>query len=181
MGAFAWISELVGWFGQVFPRWIILDTTQGAIKFVRGWKVVTLSPGWHVYWPLTTKLSTYPTARQADDLRTQTIVTTDDKTIAVGGLIVYEVDDVEKILAHTFQPEQTIKDIALSAIHDVCCRLSWDEIKEQQRSGAIDKKLRAEVKKSLDGYGVRVLKTMLTDLAPCRVIKVLQTTSQDGL
>jgi hypothetical protein len=40
--------------------------------------------------------------------------------------------------------------------------------------------LKREVRKSLDSYGIRVLKTMLTDLAPCRVLKLITSTSSDG-
>lgn len=179
-GALAWISEIARWFGQFVPRFLIIEATHGGVKFVRGWRVVKLDPGFHVFWPLVTTVKTYPTARQADDLRSQTIVTADGRTIVVGGMVVYEVEDIEKILAHTFQPETTIRDIALSAFHDVCCQLTWDQITEQQRSGKLDRTLRAEVKKSLDDYGIRVLKTMLTDLAPCKVLKLINSNSSDG-
>lgn len=178
-GALAWISELVNWLGQFIPRWEIVDTTHGAVKFVRGSKVVALGPGWHIYWPVTTKFETYPIARQASDLRTQTIVTKDDRTVAIGGQIVYEIADIEAILARTYDPEQTIKDISLTAIHDVCCQMTWDELKEAQRNGALDRNLRREAKKTLDSYGVKVLKTTLTDLAPCRVYRMVQSTAKD--
>jgi regulator of protease activity HflC (stomatin/prohibitin superfamily) len=178
--ALAWIGQIAEWVGQFIPRWVVLDTTMGAVKFVRGKKVVPLGAGVHFYWPLVTNISSYPVARQADDLRSQTIVTTDDKTIIVGGMIVYKVFDIEKLVAHTFCPQQTILDITLTAFHDVCCQLSWTELREQQRSGRLDTKLKAKVKKALEPYGVRVLKTMLTDLAPARVLKVVQSTSTDG-
>lgn len=179
-GALEWISQIVGWVGQFIPRWVIVHTTHGAIKFVRGAKVVTLGAGWHLYWPLTTDFVTYPTARQAVDLRTQTFVTSDDRTIGVGGLIVYEIKDIAAILAHTFDPEVTIRDITASAIHDVCCRKTWDELKAGQRNGSLDRELRREASRGLERYGVKVLKTTLTDLAPCRVLKVIQSTSIDG-
>jgi len=71
-----------------------------------------------------------------------------------------------------------VKDIALSAVHDVCCRMSWHDLKDEQRRGTLDTKLKNEAKKSLEDYGVRVLKTMLTDLAPCRVVKLIQSMSK---
>lgn len=178
--AFAWVGQIVTWFGAFVPRWVIIDTTYGAVKFVKGKKVVPLGPGIHWYWPATTLLQQYPTARQADDLRSQTLVTTDDKTIIVSGMIVYTVDDIAALLANTYQASQTVKDIALTVIHDVCCQLSWDELKAQQRSGALDKAMKEEARKALSPYGVRVLKAMLTDLAPARVLKLLQTTTADN-
>ena len=179
--AFAWIGHIVEWFGQFFPRWTIIRTTHGGVKWIRGKKVVPLKPGWHIYWPLTTDFETYPTARQAADLRTQTLMTTDGKTMVVGGLIVYEIKDIEAILAHTFDPDQTVKDIAMSAIADVLVKMSWVDIRTEQETGTLNLRLRKRVRRELTKYGVKVLKTTITDLAQTRVIKLLQTTSQDGI
>jgi regulator of protease activity HflC (stomatin/prohibitin superfamily) len=179
-GALAWIGQIAEWVGRFVPRWEIIPTTHGGVKFVKGHKVVPLGPGLHFFWPLVTELTTYPMARQAVDLRTQTFVTHDDKVIAVGGLIVYEIKDIAAILAHTYDPQETIRDITATAIHDVCCQKSWDELKAGQRSGSLDRDLRRETAKGLDSYGVKVLKTTLTDLAPCRVLKVISSSSKDG-
>ena len=50
---------------------------------------------------------------------------------------------------------------------------------EQQRTGELDRKLKAEARKELERYGVRVLKMTLTDLAPVRVLKIVQATTTD--
>jgi regulator of protease activity HflC (stomatin/prohibitin superfamily) len=177
--ALAWIGQIASWIGQWIPRWIILDPTLGGVKYVKG-KPKYCAPGQvHWYWPVTTNLETYPVARQADDLRTQTIVTTDDKIIVVGGMIVYEVDDVMKLLPTTYRAAQAVKDIALTCIHSVCCGMSWEELKREQRKGTLDTKLRNEARKALEEYGVKVLKVQLTDLAPARVLKVMQSISKD--
>jgi regulator of protease activity HflC (stomatin/prohibitin superfamily) len=178
--ALGWIGQVVEWIGRFITRGEIVNPVHGALKFVGGSKVVKLGPGIHWYWPARTEFHTYPVARQAVDLRAQTFVTEDDKTIAAGGLIVYEIEDLEAILAHTYDPDETIRDITLSAIHDVCCRLSWADLKSQQQRGTLDTKLRNEARRGLDGYGVRVLKVTLTDLAPCRVVKLLQSQQKQG-
>jgi regulator of protease activity HflC (stomatin/prohibitin superfamily) len=179
--AFAWIGWIAEWFSQFFPRWVIIRTTHGGVKFVRGHKTIPLGPGWHAFWPLTTEIIIYPTARQAVDLRTQTLMTTDGYTIVVGGLIVYEITDIEAALARTYDTDQTIKDVAMSAIHDVMVRMSWTDVKTGQEFGTLNLKLRKRVRKELKPYGVKVLKVTITDLAKTRVYKLLQTTSQDGI
>jgi regulator of protease activity HflC (stomatin/prohibitin superfamily) len=175
--AFEWIQQIASWIGQFIPRWVIFTTTEGGVKFVRGKNAVALGPGIHWYWPVLTKLEEFPTARQGDDLRSQTIVTMDDKTIVVGGMIVYEVTDILVLLSTTFAASQTVKDICLTAIHDVCCQMTWEELKNEQRRGTLDTKLRNAAQKALSPYGVRIIKTMLTEMAPCRVLKLIQTTS----
>lgn len=177
--AVAWIGAIFNWLGAFIPRWVIIDSTHAAVKFVRGSRVVACAAGIIWYWPVTTNLVLHPIARQTANLKSQTIMTSDERTVIVGGLIVFEISDIEKVLAHTFDPDETIKDICLSTIHDVCCQLTWTELHAEQRSGALDRKLRAEAKKDLDRYGVRVIKMTLTDLAPCRVLKLLNAMSQD--
>lgn len=177
--AFGWVGQLVEWFGQFFPRWIILDTTEGAVKFRKGHDPVSLGSGIHWYWPATTKLTEYPTAFQADRLQAQTIVTTDDRTIIVAGMISYEVVDILPLVAHTHSAITTIKNLALTAVHDVCCKMSWEELKAEQRKGTLDTKLRNAAKKMLEPVGVKVEDLVLVDLAPARVLKLLQSTSQE--
>lgn len=177
--ALAWIGQVAEWIGQWVPRWVILAPTRGGVKYVRGREVHILGPGIHFYWPVMTELATYPVARQADDLRSQTLVTTDDKTIVVGGMVVYCVRDLSRLLPTTYQPEQAIKDITLTSIHNVCCRMSWAELKDEQRKGTLDTKLKNAAKRQLEDYGVEVLKVQLTDLAPAQIYRVMQSTSKD--
>lgn len=167
------------WFGRFVPRWIILDPREGGVKFVRGARVVKLGPGIHWYWPLVTTYDTYPTVRQADNLPTQVFTTKDDITIAVGGLLVYDVNDVEKLLTTCHNAIRTVQDITLTAVHDVCANLTWDELKDKQRRGTLDTQLKNAAQKQLGEYGVRVIKCMLTDLAKTRVLKVIQSVNKD--
>jgi regulator of protease activity HflC (stomatin/prohibitin superfamily) len=174
--AFAWVQGIVEWVGQFFPRWIVVDTTHGWVKWVKGSRVETGGAGivWH--WPATTNFVQYPVVRQATELPTQTMETTDGKTIVVGTLIVYEIKDLRKILAETYDPEQTIKDLAQGAIHDVCSMKAWADLKAPK----LDLELRREVAKRLEPFGVRVLRTTFTNLARTRVLKIVQSNQKEG-
>jgi len=177
--ALAWVGQIAAWLGQWIPRWVILDCTMGGVKFVGGKRAVALKPGIHFYWPARTTLQTYPTARQTDNLPSQILVTTDDKTVVISAMIVYQVEDIEMLLAHTYSAEKTIQDIGLSAIRRVCCRMTWADLKAEDQKGTLDTKLKNAAGSGLEDYGVLVLKTMLTDLAPCRVMRLVQSTASD--
>lgn len=177
--ALAWVGQIAAWIGQWIPRWSILDLTEGAVKFKRGKNAVYCGPGIHWYWPVTSTWIVYPTARQADRLQTQTFVTVDDKIIVVGGLIIYSVPDLLKLLTTTHSAATTVKDIALTSIHEICCRMTFEELKVEQRRGTLDTKLRNAAQYDLNDYGVRVEKVMLIDLSPARVLKVMQSVSQE--
>lgn len=177
--ALAWIGQIFEWLGRFVPRWLVLDTTSGAVKFVRGKNPVALYAGIHWYWPLVTTVTEYPVAYQADRLPTQTIVTSDDKTVILGAMIAYRVPDLLPLVANTHSAITTVKNLALTAVHDVCCRMSWDELKTEQRKGTLDTKLRHAAIKLLKEYGVQVEQVMLIDLAPARVLKLMQSTSME--
>jgi hypothetical protein len=179
--ALAWIGQIAAWFGQWIPRWVILDTTEGAVKYVRGKRPVVCLAGIHWYWPVLSTWVPYPVARQGDKLETQTIETADDKTIIVGGMLVYSVSDLAALVTTTHSPSATIKDIALTAVHDICCQMTWAELGAEQRRGTLDTKLKNAAQRALSDYGVKVIKLMLTNLARTRVLKVAQSVNNEGV
>lgn len=186
--AFAWLGDFINWLVQFVPQYKVVITTQGAVKFKSfqfrdpfrgGITVETCQPGFLVYWPFVTDITVYPTARQGNDLRSQTLVTKDDRSVTVGAMIIYEIHDLEAIVAHTYDPEETIMDIAVTAVHEVCCKRTWDELLEGQRRSTLDTALRNETQRQLNDYGVKVLKVALTDMAPTRVYRLIQSQGKD--
>jgi hypothetical protein len=87
--ALAWIGQVAEWLGAFFPRWVVLDTATGAVKFVKGQPKFCEPGAVHWFWPVTTLWQTYPVVRQTDRLESQTIETTDGKTFIVAGTITY--------------------------------------------------------------------------------------------
>jgi regulator of protease activity HflC (stomatin/prohibitin superfamily) len=177
-GALAWIGQLAEWIGRFFPRLAIIRITYKGVKFVHGKKLVIVEPGLTIYWPLVTDYLEYPSVRQGEALREQTLITTDDRSIVVGGMLIHEVVDMAKLVGETYSPQETVKDLALTSVHDVCCKMSLEELKEGQRRGTLDTKLKNEAQKALDPYGVRVVKLMLTDLSPCKVLRLVNTNAK---
>jgi len=189
-GALAWIGQIAEWIGRFFPRVIVLPTTLGGVKFkahifpklrkIEPMTVEACGPGGvFVYWPFLTAWDTYPMAGQTDDLRSQIITTTDGRTIAVGGMVTYEVTDIALLLTARYSPMKAISDICLTAIHDECCRMSWDELRAEQAKGTLATRLKNRANRALEPLGVKVTKLQLTDLAPARVLKVIQSVGKD--
>lgn len=117
--------------------------------------------------------------RQPLDLRNQILTTTDDRTVAAGGLIVYEITDLLKLVPITYHPDQAVREMSVTAIHAVCAEMSWEELKRENHRGTLDTKLRREAQKVLEPYGVKVIQVTLTDLSQCRVFKLINSTSSD--
>jgi regulator of protease activity HflC (stomatin/prohibitin superfamily) len=177
--ALAWIGHIAEWIGQWFPRWKVLDTTEGAIKYVRGIPKLCLPGRVHWYWPVTTLWQPYPTARQTDRLETQTMETKDGKTFIVAGTITYCVPDLMALVTTTHSPAATVVELSASAVHDICCDFDWETLQREQRLGTLKTKLKNEAQKQLKDYGVTVIKLQLTNLARARVLKVSQSVANE--
>lgn len=184
--ALGWIGAIIEWLGQFIPRWTVVDTRHewikwcGArVKWDRGYprwdqEMIVSSGGagiiWH--WPAVTQWYMYPTARQSFDLRAQTVTTKDEITVLVGGLISYKVTDIEKAIGLTWDTDETIRDMALTVLHDVIEAHDWAWLRDKSNSKALKKELRTEARRVLEPYGVQVLKLSLTDFAKTRVVKI---------
>lgn len=173
--AFAWLGQLFDWFGQFVPRWKVIRATHGGVKFVSGKKVQVVRPGIIWYWPVTTEIEIIPTARDTINLQSQTVTTSDDKPILLSAMVVVEVRDAVKLLTTTHDPGGLVADVTLAAIYAVVGGFSWAQIKDLQRTGELGKQLRLQTRRRLEKYGVWVDDVMLTDFAPCRVIRLVQT------
>jgi regulator of protease activity HflC (stomatin/prohibitin superfamily) len=179
-GALAWIGQIAEWVGKFFPRWIVMPVTMGGVKYVGGSRVVAMGPGVHFYWPARTIIDTYPTASQTDNLPSQTMETENGVSFTVGGMVTYSVDDVVMLLTRSFSGQKRIQASTLAAIHTVCCRMTWDELKSEQRRGTLDTKLKNAAQRELAAYGVKIEDCQLTDLARTRVYRLIQSTQQDA-
>src|SRR5262245_55306160 len=135
--ALAWVGQIFEWLGKFFPRWTILDTTEGAIKYVKGVPVVCEPGRVHWHWPVTTTFVPYPVARQTDRLETQTMDSKDGRTFIVGAMVTYQVSDLEALITTTHSPSTAVIDIAMTAVHDVLCDMTWDDLQLKQQKGTL--------------------------------------------
>lgn len=189
--AFAWIGQIAEWVGQWIPRRMILDTTEGAVKYtgfflparLRRFKddmrVTICKAGIHWYWPASSSWVPYPIARQTDRLETQTMETSDGKTFLVSGTLTYRVRDLAMLVPQNHSPVTATIDVAMTALHDVCCAMTWEALQDEQRRGTLKTKLRNAAQRDLEDIGVEVLRLKLNSLARCRVLKISQSTSSE--
>lgn len=181
--AFAWLGEIVNWVGKWIPRLTIVTTTEGWVKFVRGSLVKSGGPGLVWHWPLVTELRVIPVARDSINCRAQTITTPSGETILIEAVVIYEIIDIERIVAHTADYVNTIHDVTLGAILSVMEGLTWGDIQAlsirqpRARDTEFNYRLKEEVQRALQPYGVSVLSVMLQNKAKARVIKLVN--SQD--
>lgn len=179
--AFGWIGQIIEWFGQFIPRILILDPTQGAVKFRRGNEVHELKSGIHIYWPIITVVKVFPIARQTLDLTAQSFEAKDGKSVLISGMLRYSVTDLTALMTETFDPDNTIRDSAMAVLTSTLIQYTWPEIQEGMQNDVLPKELVRRVQRDLRPYGVKVWNVGIKDLVGTGVFKVALEQSTDGL
>lgn len=177
--ALAWVGQIASWIGAFIPRWVILDTTEGGIRYVGGKRAVVCGPGIHFYWPARSTFVTYPTARQTDRIETQKMETTDGKSFIASGTLTYTVENLAALLPTTHNPTVAVIEIASTALHDVLCDMSWEEMQMAQRKGTLKTQLKNRAQYELTEYGIKVLRFKLNSLARSRMLSLSVTTASE--
>jgi regulator of protease activity HflC (stomatin/prohibitin superfamily) len=172
--ALSWLGTIADTIIRLFPHLKIVKITQGGLKMRKGHEITVLTPGIWWYWPLITTIDIVTTVRDTVDLNGQTFTTKDGKTVLASGMVMFSVKDVEKLLTTSPDYIATISDISMNCIHDTFIKYTWEELREGILSGKIGKELRSAAAHELNEFGIKVISLGLKDLAPVRVLKLVQ-------
>jgi regulator of protease activity HflC (stomatin/prohibitin superfamily) len=165
----AWIGKFIDVVFIWCPRRFHVKATHGAVKFIRA-KAVECKPGCHWYWPWTSTVEEIATAEQTHNLPTQAIENNGTKPLAVSGVIVYKVTDTLAALSKSFEVDDTINDVGLTAIMEIVGPKTKAELKKALKSGSLTKQLTFMTRRRLKKYGIYVERCSLTDFTSCMPI-----------
>lgn len=168
--AFAWLGQLAEWVGAFIPRIKIVRSTHAGVRFRHGKEAEEIKPGIIVYWPIVTEVDIIPVARQTNNLPSQSLLTKDGKTVVVGGVVVYAIQDIVACIGRSWDVTETINDITMVAITEVITSNTLDYL-QQNLTKEVLLQLTRETRRRLRPYGVKVYRTALTDFSTCMVIK----------
>ena len=159
------MEHVFGWIGQIFqtllrffPWLVIVPATSAGVAFVRGRRVKEWGPGLHWYWPLVTTYKTIMTVRQTQRVQSKVIMTKDLKTVTVGALVTYHIDDVVSALAKIADLPSDIIERSQGAILSLVSERTMEEIQRDRL--AFNAELSARMGEALNGYGVQVLQAV---------------------
>ena len=166
-----WFTQFLDKLLQFIPRIAIVRATHGGVKWIRGHKVKPMKPGIHWYWPLTTEFEVLVTARQTLNIKSQVLTTADDQSVAVSAVAVYRICNVCKAFGkRNWNPYELVQDITQTAIVGVVSNATMADLKDVL---AINERLTAACLDALKPFGIQVYSVGLTDLAKCRVFRLI--------
>jgi regulator of protease activity HflC (stomatin/prohibitin superfamily) len=168
--AFGWIGEIFQTLLKLIPWLVIVPATHGGVAFVRGFKVKEWKPGLHWYWPVVTSYKLMTTVRQTQRIQSKVVMTKDLRTVTVGALVTYFVDDVVSAIAKIADLPSDVMERSQGAILAVVGENTLEGIQADRL--LFNKNLTERVAGVLNGYGVQVLQAQLTEFAPCRAFAI---------
>lgn len=168
-----WFSDLMETFGNLFPRLTQVNATHQAVKFTAG-RAKELQPGLHFYWPVISEIIELPVARQTVNLPTQALVTRDGKPVAVSGVVVYSIRSAYDAIVKNYDHDDTLSDVSMTAIAEVVLGNTYEQLMEFVRDGTLERELSKRARRRLRAFGFQVDRCALTDVTPCRTIRLFQ-------
>jgi regulator of protease activity HflC (stomatin/prohibitin superfamily) len=168
--AFGWIGEIFQTLLRLLPWLVIVPATHGGVAFVHGNRVKEWKAGLHWYWPVVTSYKLMAVVRQTQRIQSKVIMTKDLRTVTVGALVTYYVDDVVSAVAKIADLPSDVMERAQGAIFAEVSTRTLEDIQANRQ--AFNDSLTERLADVLNGYGVRILQGQLTEFAPCRAIAI---------
>lgn len=168
--AFGWIGEIFQTLLKLLPWLVIVPATHEGVAFVLGKHVRKWGPGLHWYWPVATQYKIIAVVRQTQLIQSKVVMTQDHKTVIVGALVTYYIDDVVTALAKVADLASDVMERSQGAIFETISKYSLEEI-QADRSSFKDV-LTQRSGEALNGYGVQILQVQLTEFAPTRPLSI---------
>ena len=168
--AFGWIGEIFQTLLRLLPWLVIVPSTHGGVAFVHGHRVKEWKAGLHWYWPVATSYKLMAVVRQTQRIQSKVIMTKDLRTVTVGALVTYYVDDVVSALAKIADLPSDIMERSQGAIFAEISVRTLEEV--QANRLAFNAALTERLAEAMNGYGIQVLQAQLTEFAPCRAIAI---------
>ncbi|MGE0628060.1 MAG: SPFH domain-containing protein [Hyphomicrobiaceae bacterium] len=168
--AFGWIGEIFQTLMRLFPWLVVVPATHGGVAFVRGHRITEWKPGLHWYWPVATTYQLMVTVRQTQRVQSKVVMTKDLKTVIVGALVTYYVNDVVSAISKIADLPSDVIERSQGAILTAVGEHTLEDI--QADRFRFNGMLSERVSGVLNGYGVQVIQVQLTEFAPCRALAI---------
>ena len=168
--AFGWIGEIFQTLLRVIPWLVIVPATHRGIAFVRGFRVKEWPPGLHWYWPVVTTYKLIVVVRQTVRIQSKVIMTKDLKTVTVGALVTYHINDVVAAGVHIADLQSDVIERSQAAILAAVSRNTIESVQSDRL--AFNQELTERVGEVLNGYGVEIHQAQLTEFAPCTALAI---------
>lgn len=162
------IQSLFGALSNAIRPWIVLAPWEAGIRIRLGWHVEVLKPGFNWRIPGVDRINVQTTRLRISSLATQTLMTTDVKTLVIAGNVAYSIADIRRLYDSVHHAEDTIRSMASEALAEVVNGSAGFV-----SPAAIAKSATELVAPRLEQFGLTDIQICLTDFAFVRAYRMI--------
>lgn len=156
---------------DLFRFWIVVEPYEQVVVTRLGpVHRILKTPGF--YWKLPFQIdreSNDVVVPSAKDMPMQCFTLADGTTVAVGPVITFRTNDVEKLLMETQDAEAALLDSARGTIRETLQPLTWEQLLQLNLTELLTKAVRKVAWK----WGVEVLQVSLSDVCKVKVVRLI--------
>ncbi len=144
------------------PRPYLVNVTQRSVRFRRGTEAALVEPGFHVNVPLFSTIEDFSLLKDATEFEPVVLPTKDGKTVAIGFVIVWHIDEDNVVRAATSTDDLVgmIGEVGESLLPPLVLMHTYDEILDRVRGGrnlkTVNESLMEDAQDLLREFGVTV-------------------------
>ena len=165
-----WLQKIFDKLLALLPVVQMLTPYEAGVRFTFGKWHKKLGPGWYVYWPLIQMVVWMETQTQLADLKTQSIITSDERDVVISGAIQYSIKDVEKAIMNVQDVDKSLMTLALGVILEFVSKHTFSECKDIE---GLKKEILKGIREEAQGWGLKIEKVFISDRGRTRNIRLL--------
>lgn len=169
---FQWLNDILQRFLDLIPQpFLILPNEKGVRCNCFPWITwhTSIGPGFYLQWPLFQEIIKVEITPQVVDLRPQSVLTSEGRSMVVSGAVRYRVTDAEKAILNVQDFDASIVALALGTIAKAVGGIGKDvTLTDLQES------VRSALAKEAAGWGLKIEQIYITDYDKVRSIRLLQ-------
>jgi regulator of protease activity HflC (stomatin/prohibitin superfamily) len=177
-----------------FPRPFLINVRERGVLFRRGLDPILLNPGLHWHTPLFSSYERFSIMKGANEFPAVVLPTSDDKSVAIGFVLVWHIEAKDVITAATSTEdlEAMAGEVGESLLPPLVMSNTWDTLFARVRGGdaastsigksrlkTANASLTEDAQALLEPYGITVDSARVNFLAKSRVFNILGGSTLD--
>ena len=153
----------------VFRPVKVIQQYEIGLLFELGKYAGKLGPGVHIVMPLIQKVQRVDIREKLIDIPAQEVITKDNGTVVVDGVVYYKIVDAEKAILNIYDYEEAISQLAQTYLRATIGKLELDELLSAREK--LNAELRDRLDSETDAWGIKVTKLEIKKIDPPKSIQ----------